>query len=135
MDIARHPPSWRSTPRPTALFAVTDNLAIGALSWFRQHGVSVPDDIAIVGYDNIEAAQHVEVPLTTIHYAADRLSDLAVARLLDLIATPRPERRPEVTLIEPKLVVRKSCGASKRRDVSRGRPKESIAHSSRPAAV
>ena len=121
-------------PRPTALFAVTDNLAIGALSWFRQHGVSVPDDIAIVGYDNVEAAQHVEVPLTTIHYAADRLSDLAVARLLDLIATPSPERRPEVTLIEPELIVRESCGASRRRDTSR-EPSQEISRASRPAEV
>ena len=42
---------------PTALFAATDNLAIGAMAWCRGNGVAVPGDVAFVGYDNIEAAE------------------------------------------------------------------------------
>ena len=94
--------------RPTAVFTATDNLAVGVLGWCRDHGLRVPEDMAIVGYDNIEAAAFTEVPLTTINYAADKVSEIAIERLLALIddlAQP-----PTVTLIEPDLVVRRSSG-------------------------
>lgn len=51
--------------RPTAIFTATDNLAIGVLAWCRDNGVAVPGDVAVVGYDNVEAAEFAEVPLTT----------------------------------------------------------------------
>jgi LacI family transcriptional regulator len=96
---------------PTAIFASNDSLAIGALRWCRDNGVGVPDDLALVGYDDIEASAYIEIPLTTVHYAADVVSDLAVKRLLALITAPDHLPEPEVTLIEPELVVRASCGA------------------------
>ena len=98
--------------RPTALFASNDSLAIGALRWCRDHGVAVPIDLAVVGYDEIEASAFIDVPLTTVHYAADIVSDLAVKRLLALITAPDRLPPPEVTLIEPQLVIRASCGAA-----------------------
>jgi LacI family transcriptional regulator len=98
-------------PRPTALFASNDSLAIGALRWCRDNGLKVPDDLAVVGYDDIEASDYIDVPLTTVHYAADTVSDLAVKRLLALINAPERLPEPEITLIEPQLVIRKSCGA------------------------
>jgi LacI family transcriptional regulator len=95
---------------PTAIFAATDNLAIGVLAWCRDNGIGVPGAMAVVGYDNIEAAEFAEVPLTTIHYAADKVSDLAIERLLSLIDDVG--QPPQVTLIEPDLVVRRSCGTA-----------------------
>ena len=100
--------------KPAAVFAANDSLAIGALHWCRDNGVHVPDDLALVGYDDIEASAYVEVPLTTVHYAADVVADLAVKRLLALINLPDQARRPAVTLIEPELVVRRSCGGRSR---------------------
>jgi LacI family transcriptional regulator len=97
--------------RPTALFASNDSLGIGALRWCSDHQVGVPADLAIVGYDDIEASAYIDVPLTTVHYAADIVSDLAVKRLLALITAPDHLPEPEVTLIEPQLVIRASCGA------------------------
>lgn len=94
--------------RPTALFCATDNLALGALAWCRSNGLRVPGDLAIVGYDNIEAAGFADVPLTTINYAADEVSDLAIERLLSLIAND--SQPAKVTLVDPELVVRKSSG-------------------------
>ena len=58
--------------RPTALFATTDWLAIGAMRWCREQGIAVPGDLAIVGYDNTEAADFSPVPITSINYAVDR---------------------------------------------------------------
>ena len=55
----------------------------------------------------------IDVPLTTVHYAADIVSDLAVKRLLLLIAALDRLPDPEVTLIEPELVIRASCGADR----------------------
>jgi LacI family transcriptional regulator len=92
--------------RPTALFATTDWLAIGVLRWCREQGVAVPDDLAIVGYDNTEAADFSPVPITSIDYAVAQVSHHAVERILSMIGKPSPS--PLVTLIDPELVVRQS---------------------------
>ena len=92
--------------RPTALFCPTDNLALGALAWCRDNGIAVPHEFSIVGYDNIEAARFADVPLTTINYAADAVSDRAIERLLSLVSNDA--QAAKVTLIDPELVVRKS---------------------------
>jgi LacI family transcriptional regulator len=100
--------------RPTALFASNDLMAIGALSWCHEHGVRVPEDLAIVGFDNIETANFTDVPLTTMHYDVTRLAHHAVRRLLQLIAHADDMLAPQPTFIEPELIVRRSCGASLR---------------------
>jgi LacI family transcriptional regulator len=93
--------------RPSALFATTDSLAIGALRWCREQGVAVPGDLAIVGYDNTEAADFSSVPMTSINYAAGDVSRHAVDRILSLIGKNLPPT-PIVTLIDPELVIRQS---------------------------
>jgi LacI family transcriptional regulator len=93
--------------RPTALFATTDWLAIGAMRWCREQGISVPKDLAVVGYDNTEAADFSPVPITSIDYAVADVSHHAVERILSLIKRPLP-LAPIVTLIDPELVVRQS---------------------------
>ena len=95
--------------RPTALFTPNDDLALGAIAWCRDHGVDVPADLAVVGYDNIELAPFAWPPLTTINYDTDAVSAAAIARLLAL--AEEPNRKSQVTLIEPDLIVRRSCGA------------------------
>ncbi len=97
--------------RTTALLASNDLLAFGALRACRDLGVSVPRDLALVGFDDIEASDYAPVPLTTVHYGADELSKAAVDRLLELINTPGRLPRPKQTFIEPTLVVRESCGS------------------------
>ncbi|MEZ5932136.1 MAG: LacI family DNA-binding transcriptional regulator [Alphaproteobacteria bacterium] len=96
-------------PRPTALFASTDSLAIGALHWCRQHGVRVPDDLAIAGYDNTEISAYGVLPLTTVNYAADEISRIAVDRILRRIENGASGDAPETRLIEPELIVRASA--------------------------
>jgi len=102
----------RGGERPTALIASNDLLAFGALRACRDHGVDVPGDLALVGFDDIEASNYAPVPLTTVHYGADELSKAAVDRLLALIGAPGRLPRPQQAFIEPTLVVRESCGAS-----------------------
>lgn len=92
----------------TALLAGTDSLALGALRWTQQNGVRVPQELAIVGFDNIEFAEYAATPLTSVDYAVGRVTELAVQRLIGLIQAPDLLPEPQVTLIEPDLLVRES---------------------------
>lgn len=93
---------------PTAVFGHNDSLAMGALRWCHKHGRRVPEDIAIMGYDNIEFTEFATPPLTTMNYAVDQVSRMAVDRLMRLIGATDQAPEPRVTLIEPDLVVRAS---------------------------
>lgn len=95
---------------PTALFGGNDSLALGALSWCHVHQVRVPQQMAIVGFDNIEFGQYASVPLTSINYAVDSVTPMAVDRLMALIAWPDELPPPRVTQIDPDLVLRASSG-------------------------
>jgi LacI family transcriptional regulator len=97
-----------STPRPTAVFASTDSLAIGVLHWCRENGIAVPGDLAVVGYDNTEISRYGALPLTTVNYAADEISRIGVDRILRRIENRDSWGKPGVTLIEPELIVRAS---------------------------
>lgn len=90
-----------------AVFAASDLIAMGAIAGLRQHGRSVPRDVAVVGFDDITAAAHFIPSLTTVQQDTQRAAGLLVDNLLRLI---RDE--PVVsTMIEPRLIVRASCGA------------------------
>ena len=73
------------SPIPTALFCYNDMTAIGALHALKRRGLRVPEDISIVGFDDIEYALYVDPPLTTIHQPKDEMGHLAMWMLLDLL--------------------------------------------------
>jgi LacI family transcriptional regulator len=93
---------------PTAIFSHNDSLAFGALRWCHRNGRRVPKDVAIMGYDNIELTEFAEPPLSTMNYAVDVVSRMAVDRLMRLITDGEHAAEPRVTLIDPELVVRGS---------------------------
>ena len=94
--------------RPTAIFAANDSLALGVLRWCLKNKVRVPEDIAIVGMDNIEFAEYAGVPLSSVNYAVDTVTRIAVERLMSLIEAGDELPEPRVTQIEPDLVIRES---------------------------
>ncbi|MBK8084584.1 MAG: LacI family DNA-binding transcriptional regulator [Devosia sp.] len=94
--------------RPSAVFAANDSLALGALRWCQSHGVRVPEDVAIAGFDNIEFAEFAGVPLTSVNYAVETVTRMAVDRLMRLISAGDVLPEPRVTQIDPDLVVRES---------------------------
>jgi DNA-binding LacI/PurR family transcriptional regulator len=98
----------RLADRPSAVFTANDSLAIGALRWTQKNALRVPEDVAIVGFDNIEFAEHAATPLTSVNYEIRLVTDLAVARLIELIGTEGALPEPSVTLIDPELIVRES---------------------------
>lgn len=90
-----------------AVFAASDRIAIGIVGALRERGRRVPDDVAVVGFDDIAAAAHFNPPLTTVQQDTQRASEMLVDNLLGLIAGDTPAS----ALIEPRLVVRDSCGS------------------------
>ena len=94
--------------RPTAVFTDNDSLALGALRWCHKHGVRIPDDLAIMGYDNIAFTEFGEPPLSTVNYDVDAVSRMAVDRLMHLISAGDKLPLPRVTLIDPELIIRES---------------------------
>jgi len=92
---------------PTAIFASNDLTAIGSMNALRDHGISVPDDISVIGFDDISQAAFTNPRLTTIRQPLDQMGRKAVELLIEQIENPeRPSRR--ITLAT-ELVVRDSC--------------------------
>jgi alanine racemase len=73
---------WRSKPRPTAVVAMSDIIAIGAMEAARELGIRLPDDLSIVGYDDIPAARWTQPRLTTVHQPVREKGKLAVELLV-----------------------------------------------------
>ena len=94
---------------PHAVFAGNDAMAVGAYQALYQRGLRVPDDVAVIGYDDIQLAQYMMPPLTTIHQPKDSLGELAVDALLHRLQDPEAE--PQVLVLTPELVVRQSVGS------------------------
>jgi len=104
---------------PDAIFAAGDEMAIGAMHAITDAGLSVPDDIAVVGFDDIESASLVRPALTTVAQDPKALCASAVDALLTIIgdtdATPdqtgMPKTVPAPRILATRLVIRASCGA------------------------
>ncbi|HOX17874.1 MAG TPA: LacI family DNA-binding transcriptional regulator [Spirochaetales bacterium] len=93
---------------PTAIFAASDLMAIGLIRGFEKRGVRVPEDISIVGFDDIPNADLVGPALTTVAQDTLGIGKAALDAVLDELDSG--SRREEI-LVEPRLVVRQSCAA------------------------
>lgn len=92
--------------RPTAVFCFNDIMALAAISTFNAHDLKVPDDISVIGYDNIDLTEYFSPPLTTIHQPKRRLGKTAVKLLLARIANN--DTQQQVFEMQPALVSRQS---------------------------
>jgi DNA-binding LacI/PurR family transcriptional regulator len=99
-------------PEITAVFAATDEIAMGTLTAIWQLGLRVPEDISVIGFDDISLASIITPPLTTIHQSIDEVSRAAVELVIQMIEDPR---REQVDVVLPtELIVRNSCQAPRR---------------------
>jgi DNA-binding LacI/PurR family transcriptional regulator len=94
---------------PTAVFVASDLVAFGASVAIKQRGLTIPDDVALVGFDNVRLAHYVDPPLTTVQLPAYELGYRAATLLTQLIGG-EPVEEQEI-LLQTELVVRQSCGA------------------------
>jgi LacI family transcriptional regulator len=96
---------------PTAVFAASDMMAVGAIKAIEDAGLRCPDDIAVVGFDDIQLAELVSPALTTISQDKRALGVAAARSLVQLIDDA--DAAPHVSVLPVDLVVRQSCGAGK----------------------
>jgi DNA-binding LacI/PurR family transcriptional regulator len=101
--------SWRDGMRPTAILAMSDAMAIGVMRALRDLRLDVPGDVSVVGFDDIDLAQHVDPPLTTVHQPIRRKGEEAVRVLLSVVQR-RDQAKPEHRRLETRLIVRGSTG-------------------------
>ncbi|MDR7303724.1 LacI family transcriptional regulator [Haloactinomyces albus] len=94
-------------PRPTAVFCANDLLALGVLQAMFAAGVRVPEDIALVGYDDIEFAEAAAVPLTSVRQPAVRIGETAAEMLLNE-TEDGPDHVHDSVVYQPELIVRRS---------------------------
>ncbi|MGL4288359.1 MAG: LacI family DNA-binding transcriptional regulator, partial [Phreatobacter sp.] len=95
----------RLDPPPTAVFAVNDNTAIGALSAIHRLGLSVPEDVSLVGYNDIPIVSRLPVPLTSVRVPFDQIAGAA----LELLAAEPSLPRDRIRIATPTLIPRKSA--------------------------
>ncbi len=98
------------TQKPEAIFYASDSMAFGGLKYFREHGIRVPEDISLVGFDNLPMS--AVVGLTTMKQFIETKIDMAVSYLLDKLAGKNPSVSQKEYSITPELIVRDSTMAS-----------------------
>lgn len=91
----------------TAVFVASDNVAMGVKSALREAGLHIPEDISIIGFDDIPWAKYSDPPLTTIHLPAQEMASEACLMLLNLMQGSEPE--DQHMILDTELIVRKSC--------------------------
>jgi LacI family transcriptional regulator len=92
---------------PSAIFAVNDNTAIGAFSALRRLGRSVPEDVSLVGYNDIPLVSRLSTPLTSVRVPFDQIA----AATLDLLAHGPAGASDRIRLVSPTLIPRRSTAA------------------------
>lgn len=95
--------------RPTAIFAANDQSAFGVMQAAREAGLRIPEDLSVVGFDNIPEAAHARPRLTTVDQFVETMGRLATTMLIGLIQGKRPDA--DQCVISTQLVVRESCQA------------------------
>jgi len=91
--------------RPNAIVCASDLMAIGAIRAIRERGIAIPQEIAVVGYDNIQISEFARPPLTTVQQNTMLAGKILVTNLLKLINNEEVED----VLMQPELIVRESC--------------------------
>jgi LacI family transcriptional regulator len=119
-------------PSVTGVICGNDLIALGLVAGLVSQGIRVPQDISVVGYDDIELAQQSPLPLTTISQPKIQLGRTATQLLLDE-ARPDPAHAHQQVVFQPELVIRETTGRARRRHRLRGNAAESLLPAPRPA--
>ena len=90
----------------TTLFVANDNVAVGVINRLREYNIAIPDQVSVVGYDNIRLSNLCRVPLTTISQSIFDMGRIAALELMEIINSN--DDTPRRHLIEPTLITRES---------------------------
>ena len=103
---------FQSDRPPTALFCSNDEMAFGAIGELRDMGLRVPEDVSVVGFDDIVTSDSFSPPLTTVSQPSASIGRTAMTMLLDILAGRLQE--PGIKQIPTELIIRGSTGQSPR---------------------
>jgi LacI family transcriptional regulator len=104
--------TWiKSGDLPSAIFAVNDPAAIGAMQAMSEEGIKIGEDIAIVGGGNIHYGDMLKVPLTTVSWSRSEMGQSAARLLIQQIEGTNGDAENQKVILSPSLIVRESCGA------------------------
>ncbi|GAB2841109.1 LacI family DNA-binding transcriptional regulator [Actinocorallia aurea] len=98
-------------PDLTAVFAANDSMALGLLRALREAGRRVPEEVSVVGFDDVPESPYFSPPLTTVRQNFGEVGSRALAMMIDRIGAPEGETPRHRGVVEPELVVRESTGA------------------------
>ncbi|MBU4313949.1 MAG: substrate-binding domain-containing protein, partial [Actinobacteria bacterium] len=95
---------------PTAVFVASDVVAFGVMYAIRKKGMRIPQDIALVGFDNVSLSEYVDPPLTTVNLPGFDIGKNVASLLIDIIE--KNENKNKKIILEAHMVIRKSCGCN-----------------------
>jgi DNA-binding LacI/PurR family transcriptional regulator len=99
----------------SAIFAQNDRMALGAICAIRKAGLRIPQDISIIGYDDLPLTAYYDPPLTTIHQPMEKFGYFGVQLLLEAVI--KPGTQPRVIQLEPTLISRETCAPANKDSV------------------
>lgn len=95
--------------KPDAIFTVGDDLAVGVMKYLKNEGVKIPDDIAVIGFDNDPVGIAIDPELTTVEQPVQQIAQKTFELLIDQIQSEAPNVRQKSIILEPELIVRHSA--------------------------
>jgi len=98
-------------PRPTAIFASNDSMAIGALSALRDQGIQIPEEMALAGFDDIPIGSYLTPPLSSVHVGINNLGIKAIETVLHAVRNKNAHHKQQI-LLSTSLRIRESCGCT-----------------------
>lgn len=101
----------RLSDRPTAVLCADDGSALGFMDGLTDEGISVPEDCAVIGFDDVREAAHRKIGLTSIRQPVARMAELAMDLLMERIGGANPAT-PRHIVLPAELIVRRTCGAN-----------------------
>jgi len=93
---------------PTAVLAFNDRCALGVMKAIRSHNLRIPEDIVVIGYDNLAMSEYFNPSLSTVDQFHHKVAILGTEMLMRMINVPK-EAKPENIILQPELVIRESC--------------------------
>ena len=117
-------------PRPDGLFCFNDPLAMGAMNYALDHGVRIPQDLAVVGCGNLHYDDSLRVPLSSIDQHSRKIGEEAARIALRILNSKAPPK-PETVVMQPELIVRESTHRRTGKDISK-KVHASVKRSQRP---
>ncbi|HZG87862.1 LacI family DNA-binding transcriptional regulator [Paenibacillus sp.] len=98
--------------KPDAIFSTNNMMTLEIMEAVKECGLTIPDDVALIGYDETVWSKHLNPPLTTVNQPAAQLGALAAQKLIKRIESKSKRPRASTEVLEPNLIVRRSCGSS-----------------------